>query len=143
MELAQLAYVARHFPVNVVNTLINNFELSPDVFKIFHFPNWPWSTCLTALPFQPLYPFQSLDSSRSCWSCGARRSRRPLKSLISFFTFSGFQYRSFPFCHDLPDVWPAPSGERSLRKNIKPSGRIFKLTHHPFPELAQNSVPLC
>jgi hypothetical protein len=91
MELAQLAYVARHFPVNVVNTLINNFELSPDVFKISHFPNWAWSTCLTALPFQPLYP------SRSCWSCGARRSRRPLKSLISFFTFSGFQIQVLPF----------------------------------------------
>jgi len=54
MELAQLGYVARHFPVNVVNTLIHNFELSPDVFKILHFPDWAWNPCLTALPFQPL-----------------------------------------------------------------------------------------
>jgi hypothetical protein len=54
MELAQLAYVARHFPVNVVNTLIHNFELSPDVFKIFHVPNWARNPCLTAVPFQPL-----------------------------------------------------------------------------------------
>ena len=54
MELAQLGYVARHFPVNVVNTLIHNFELSPDVCKIFHFPDWAWNPCLTALPFQPL-----------------------------------------------------------------------------------------
>jgi hypothetical protein len=30
-----------------------------------------------------------------------------------------------------------------FEKNIKPSGRIFKLTHCPFPELAQNGVPLC
>jgi hypothetical protein len=28
-------------------------------------------------------------------------------------------------------------------KNVKPSGKIFKLAHYPFPELAQNSVPLC
>jgi hypothetical protein len=54
MELAQLVYVARHFPVNVVNTLIHNFELFPDVTKILNLPNWAWSTCLTALPFQPL-----------------------------------------------------------------------------------------
>jgi hypothetical protein len=52
MELAQLAYVARHFPVNVVNTLIHNFELLPDVFKISHFPHWACNTCLTAFPFQ-------------------------------------------------------------------------------------------
>ena len=54
MKLAQLAYVARHFPVNVVNTLIHNFELLPDVFKIFHFPDRACNTCLTALPCQPL-----------------------------------------------------------------------------------------
>ena len=54
MELAQLAYVARHFPVNVVNTLIHNFELSPDVCEIFDFPNWAWNTGLTDLPLQPL-----------------------------------------------------------------------------------------
>ena len=54
MELAQLVYVARHFRVNVVNTLIHYFELSPHVFKIFHFPDWAWNPYLTALPFQPL-----------------------------------------------------------------------------------------
>jgi hypothetical protein len=136
MELAQLAYVARHFPVNVVNTLINNFELSPNVFKILHFPNWAWSTCHTALPLQPLCP------SRSCWSCGARRSRRPLKSLISFFTFSGFQYRSFPFCHDLPDVWPAHPENVHFEKILNLLEE-YSSWHYPFPELAQNGVPLC
>jgi hypothetical protein len=30
MELGQLAYVARHFSVDVVNTLIHNPELFPD-----------------------------------------------------------------------------------------------------------------
>jgi len=54
MELAQLAYVARHFLVNVVNTSIHNFELSTDVLKIFHFPNWAGNSCLTAFSFQPL-----------------------------------------------------------------------------------------
>ena len=54
MELAQLVYVARHFSVNVVNTLVHNSELSPDVFKIFHFPNRPANPCLTALPFHSL-----------------------------------------------------------------------------------------
>jgi len=54
MELAQLAYVARHFLVNVVNTLIHNFELSTDVLKIFHFPNGAGNSCLTAFSFPPL-----------------------------------------------------------------------------------------
>jgi len=90
MELTQLGYVARHFPVNVVNTLIHNSKLSTDIFKIFHFPNWAWNPCLTALPFQPLWP------SRSFWSYGSRRSRRPLKALISFFTFGGFQIQVLP-----------------------------------------------
>jgi len=54
MELAQIAYVARHFLVNVVNTLIHNFELPTDVFKIFHFPNWAGNSCLAAFSFPPL-----------------------------------------------------------------------------------------
>jgi len=54
MEMAQLRYVACHFPVNVVNTLIHHLELSSDVSKILHFPNRAWNPCLTALPFQPL-----------------------------------------------------------------------------------------
>jgi hypothetical protein len=91
MELTQLGYVARHFPVNVVNTLIHNFELSPDVFKIFHFPNWAWNSCLTAFPFQAFLP------SRPCWSYWSRRSRRPRGPLFSFFTFSGFQIQVPPF----------------------------------------------
>jgi len=53
MELGQLAYVARHHPVDVFDTLIHNFELSPDVVKIFHFSNRALATCFTALPFQP------------------------------------------------------------------------------------------
>jgi hypothetical protein len=52
MELAQFAYMARHFLVNVVNTLIHNFELSTDVFKIFHFPMGP------GIPVSPLFPFR-------------------------------------------------------------------------------------
>jgi hypothetical protein len=51
MELAQLGYVARHFSVNVVNTLIHNFELSSDVFKAFHFSNWACNPRLTNIPF--------------------------------------------------------------------------------------------
>jgi len=88
MELAQLTYVARHFLINVVNTLIHNFELSTDVIKIFHFSNWAGNSYLTAFSFQSLWP------SRSCWSYG---SRRPLKPLISFFTFSRFQVEVLPF----------------------------------------------
>jgi hypothetical protein len=54
MELAQVAYVARHFLVNVVNALIHNFKLSTDIFKVFHFPNWAGNSGLTASPFPPL-----------------------------------------------------------------------------------------
>jgi len=54
MELAQLAYVARHFPVNVVNTLVNDFELSANVFKTSHFPHWAGNSCVTAFSFSPL-----------------------------------------------------------------------------------------
>jgi hypothetical protein len=54
MELAQLAYVAGHFPVNVVNTLVHNFELSANVFKTFHASNWAGNSCVTAFSFLPL-----------------------------------------------------------------------------------------
>jgi len=54
MELAQIAYVVGHFPVNVVNTLVHDFELPGNVFKIFHFPNWAGNSCLTAFSFPPL-----------------------------------------------------------------------------------------
>jgi len=91
MELAHLGYVVRHFPVNVVNTLIHNFELSADIFKVFHFPNWAWNSRLTAFPFQPLLP------SRPCWSYGSCWSRRSRKPLLSFFTFGGFQIQVPPF----------------------------------------------
>ena len=49
MELAQLSYVAIHFLVDVLNTLIHNFELNPDLCKISHFPNCAWNSCLTTL----------------------------------------------------------------------------------------------
>jgi hypothetical protein len=88
VEVAQFDYVAGHFPVNVVDTLIDNFELSADVFKIFHLPNWAWNACRTDVPFQ---------SPRSCWSRGSRRSWRPLKPSVSFFTFGGFQVQVLPF----------------------------------------------
>ena len=94
MELAQLAYVAGHFPVNVVNTLVHNFELSANVFKTFHVSNWAGNSCLTAFSFSPLEP------SRSCWPRGSCRSWRPLKALkswISFFTLSRFQIKVPPF----------------------------------------------
>jgi hypothetical protein len=54
MELAQIAYVGRHFVINVVNTLVHNFELPADVFKTFHLPNWAGNSCLTAFSFPPL-----------------------------------------------------------------------------------------
>jgi hypothetical protein len=54
MELAQVVYVARHFLVNVINTLVHNFELSADIFEVFHFPHRAGSSCLTAFSFQPL-----------------------------------------------------------------------------------------
>ena len=91
MELAQIAYVARHFPVNVINALVHDFELSGDVFKISHFANWAGNSCVTA------FSFPSLEPSRSCWSRGSRRSWRPLKALkswISFSTLSRFQIES-------------------------------------------------
>jgi hypothetical protein len=53
MELAQLAYVTRHFLVNVVNTLIHNSELPTDVLKISHFANGAGDSCLTDLSFPP------------------------------------------------------------------------------------------
>jgi hypothetical protein len=55
-----------------------------------------------------------------------------LKPLISFFTFGGFQiktpsiygmtFRTYGLLNDPESV--------QLRRNIKPSGRIFKLTNH-------------
>ena len=55
MELAQVAYMARHFLVNVVNALIHNFKLSADIFKTFHFPIGP------GIPASPLLPFRTFD----------------------------------------------------------------------------------
>jgi len=54
MELAQIAYVALHFLVNMVNTSIHNFELPTHIFKIVHFPDWAGNSCLTAFSFPPL-----------------------------------------------------------------------------------------
>lgn len=49
MELTQLSDVVVHFLVDVLNTLIHNFELNPDLGKISHFPNCTWNSCLTTL----------------------------------------------------------------------------------------------
>ena len=54
MELAQIAYVAGHFPVNVVNALVHNLELPTDVFKTVHFTNWAGNSCLAAFSFPSL-----------------------------------------------------------------------------------------
>jgi hypothetical protein len=56
MELAQLAYVARHFLVNVVNALIHNFKLSTDIFESVHFPIGPGIPVSPLLPFRPFSP---------------------------------------------------------------------------------------